>query len=621
MSANHTHSRGNIDSQEDRFVYQYQVPSLQEMASHVVTKAIWLHDTNTPKFDRADEDHEDASLEGSQHLIKYLNLPGCIEEILRNSLRNINRQALFWGECLHKTADEHYFLTSDYEIRHIDPNWCVWSWNGEIDYRKSMKKMLEVGGLTEYQKFFFMAEFCMEDEIKTFSLDSLPTEIISKMEYFKCEVCFYWICYLKNELHKIPVEDTNSVDFTMAISYSDYTFRAEYFWNRLNDDDQVRVVKDWISGENCLATRLMYCALLHRVISKMSWHQQRHLLSEMADMIIIAFAGFPCSSQCVLWAWSNAKNEMTAERFFELISEILNGDYDEKTIFMFNEVLLCEIWDTAFDYQRNHAKFWDTNRRNRTKSDRDRIISNAIEHSCLEFLNKFLQRISLEDRKKWIFNELKDYTSIVFRCDAAAIDIFLPCPDDRLTFRKLMAGSKAFNENLSTSFECLLFDDLDKLLKVAISPDTNVVREYKQDFLMVFSGPDSCGMFKQCITNTKKWNKMSTFIDELFEFDSIVALKVKQQLITNSAASMADPKYFATFKRGFDDLMKIVEMVFSNNELRIVKSLFSGYRRELLARCETSTRSTEGIIPKSDLDEFHSKFQQWCSIDDDLADQ
>ncbi|XP_065216108.1 uncharacterized protein LOC135842536 isoform X1 [Planococcus citri] len=617
MSANQTNSRNNIDNQEDRFVYWYQVPSLQEIASHAVTKAIWLHDTDAHIvkeeqsycycIDKFYSEDRDFFLKRSLNLIQHLKVPSCIEDMLRNFLRNINQQALSWGDYLRETTMKHQYITSDYEIRHIDPNWCVWSWNGEIDFRKSMKKMLEFGDLTEYQKFFFMAEFCMEDEIKTFSLDSLPPGIISKVGYVSCcGACFYWICYLKNELRKIPVGNHGSVNLTMAAFYSNYTFTTEYFWNRSNDDDQITIARDWILKENEPDVCLRYYTLLQCVLSKMSWQQQQRLLSgrNFEIKIIITLAGSPSTSQCALWAWRNSKDKITAKRFIELINQLLRKYYDHWETASTLTISLCEIWDTASDYQRNYA----------IQTNSDYIICESLQHRCLPFLHKFLHLMPLEDRKTWIFNRSDSY--IVYLREAGIIDIFLPRSDDQLTFRKFVADSENFRLILQCSLIQLHFDKIDELFKCYVSPDTSVVRVLKQELLMEES--TRC-RFTSFITDINRWNRLSTFIDEIFESDSVLALKVKQQFITAVAVTIVEPWKFDSFKMGFDNLVKIVEMTFSNNELRTVKRLFSGYHRQLRARCEDATTIVE-ITVKFDT-VFHSSFQQWCSIDDDLADQ
>ncbi|XP_065219588.1 uncharacterized protein LOC135845054 [Planococcus citri] len=438
MSINQTLGENYDDeSFKERYVFHYELPSLQQIASYEVCRTIWY--SNLSKFQLIEA--KDTNVihcrfmigyclffhyqKHNEQLIKHLNVPASIEGILVNSMTKVCKEIEDW-------VTEFYQYTINLEshsrIHLIDPKWWVWSMNGEIDCSRSARRVLQDGSLTEWQKFLVMCKYCMTDEISKFSLDSLPPQLFNENCHCSNSICFYWICFLRNELHRIPVRNNDSIDSAIFRYYAESPIVKNFFWNRLNDDQQVALVADWINVS--LPKRTSDFIISLQMISKMLLSQQQRLLRETRHKIVSFFAPYSDSSRCALWAWRYAGNQMTVGQFANLIKILLETSINEKSTSLLNE-----IWNTASAHQRYHAIQYKL----------DQLIKTLRKNSST-CSDRLLQFISEDERKESILRSVN--RNAIQHCDVDYLSNFLneylPCPEDQSTFRKLIIDSPAF---------------------------------------------------------------------------------------------------------------------------------------------------------------------------------
>ncbi|XP_065215976.1 uncharacterized protein LOC135842440 isoform X2 [Planococcus citri] len=604
MSSKQPHEENRIvDGSNDPYVYFHTVPNLKELASHEVARGIWC--SVLEKFHLYNEQyssHQDRCVQ----LMKDLNIPGCIKNTLQNDLQEVDRSMKQWADhFLFYMKFPKTFSKYHYDIPNIDPNWLVWSTNGEIDCLKTAKNMLQADCLTNVQKFIIMSAYCMEDEMKNFSLDSLPAKFYANVRHSNGWVFFYWICYLRNESgeelgYRAMAENFNIRD----------RFINEYFWSLLNADDQVAV-----------ATHLLICVsyqskekqkygryyatctrvLFGRIIAKMTCNQRQRLLA--ANMGI--YFSLVCSNSPghVLRIWRRSKNDVTEKNFSIIIGELLFRSKHNPVLIS----SLTEIWDTASDSQRNYL----IRRRSRVCSYIDFCLRNP---NLLKFVNKLLDHFSSNERKGLIFKVAE--SPRFHECSPESfnylVNSFLPNFEDQLALKEFVMQSHHFKKYL---YSLLIRDqDFEKFIekvKFYCSYDASAVQVLKKKFLKEISRliPHCSDVGLGLITNFNKWKKFSEFIDETFENNLTSRLVVKQEFVKKLITSFENSKNFRPLSHvQLVDFVKVVdESVFADRELKNVKPSVGSL-------CFVTVMIVQIRIMKY----LNQKCAKWCSKDDNI---
>ncbi|XP_065215979.1 uncharacterized protein LOC135842441 [Planococcus citri] len=567
MSNNQTHEGDRIvDGSDDPYVYLYSVPNLKELASHEVARGIWC--SGLDKFQH-DNEQDGYHQERSVQLIEDLNIPRCIKDMVRNDLREVSRSIEHWAEdILFYMEFPKKFSKYHYDIPSIDPNWLVWSTNGEIDCRKTAKNMLQVDCLTNVHKFIIMSVYCMEDEMKNFSLDSLQAEFYADVDSSNGWVFFYWIRYLRNE----PCEELEYRTIAENFNIRD-RFIYEYFWSLLDDDDQVAVANDLIRLAYQSEEKQKYgryyatCTrvLFGQIISKMTSNQRLHLFE--ANMGIYFSLVCSNSPRQVLRIWRHSKNHVTVTEFSTIIGELLFRSKHNPALMS----SLAKIWDSA---STSHRKYL-IRRQSRVCSYIDFCLRSP---NLLEFVSKLLHNFSSNGRKRLIFKVAE--SPRFHECGPESfnylVNSFLPHFEDQLALKEFVMQSHHFKEYL---YRLLIRDqEYEKFIgkiKFYCSYDASAVQVFKEEFLKKELTAHSCDI--GLITNFNKWYKFSEFIDGTFENDLISGLEVKKKFLSKMAAAFRNqfPNYFEAHYERLDDYGKVVEMVCVYDELKKVKRSFS----------------------------------------------
>ncbi|XP_065215975.1 uncharacterized protein LOC135842440 isoform X1 [Planococcus citri] len=609
-----------VENHEDRFVYIVDAPlSLQALAADELARSIWhsnlstyhpikKEESNVIPFSDLLEYCDDYGYHQQQtkQMINDLKVPRSVEEKLDNSLKNIRNEIRDWVVHLLQIVFNYECLRGRHEIRDIDPKLCVWSPNGRIYYKDSARKIIKMSNLSNLQKFVIMCEYCIDDEIKKFSLDLLPSEFIDEVDFSTHRSCFYWISYLRNELHKMPFENPTLADIDESrirnnlinyencpeAEYDYYRFSNMFFLDRLSDDDQVRVLGAWIR-RGLLSEHL----LLDQIVSEMSWYHQQRLLSEMNDQIdriILDFISCHDSPRFVLWIWKHLKDKIPAEQFIELFCNLIFSDIKTCT--------LVEFWQTASDHQRNYFI---------AKMSKEFI--NSFIRDNLDNCGSLIEGLMNERRNVMLKNSIQGVTSLY---DESLLNRMLDsassgCDDDHLTVIKLGIDSFRFLKHLERIYCYRDLKKLDKELKSYFLNDINAAREYKRLYLTQ-ADPNYFYDGIRLVTNFNLWNEFCNYVDEAFDYDLVRTSQVKKTIVSSVAITLVtlqsnsivpEAQYYLDLRRGFDDLVKIFEMVFEDNdELKYQKRAFYG------AFYDYKSRHAFANIDM----EFNLKLIRWC---------
>lgn len=348
---------GENESNEKRFVLYVTLPSLEEMALHRVALALWYNYIHRMEYNEFEKKWAEKLLdtgigitlkywEDYDNTIESLKIPRSIKEKLETALDSVSNKTIW---CL-LHFKEYMFSEKlrKYSIDRFDVNCCVWLPNGKVDLGKTGLKLLSSRGLSDIQKFAIMSEFCMENEMKKFSLHSLPESFVEQLTIDDDYLMYYWFYYLKNDLHNSSLNVYDSVDVTMAYCCQrDHRIAFEYFWNRLSIFDQVDVIVSRI--DECVEV----CDFDQeaQMLSKMSWQQQRSVLSFTPDAILINLWCHLDSHESAIRAWKHCKDVITAEQFGNVVKDFFyfESENEEKMR------LFMQMWDTASGEQRNHV--------------------------------------------------------------------------------------------------------------------------------------------------------------------------------------------------------------------------------------------------------------------------
>ncbi|XP_065204008.1 uncharacterized protein LOC135834098 [Planococcus citri] len=314
-------------AEDRRLVFYKSVPTLQDFASSTVALSIWFNYvewSRTRNVIVAFNDNLAAALgidsnypEEIAQFVERLQTPKRIEAMIKASVYQVGQNMT---ECISYYDDAFGLPVTLYGIEYFDINWFVWYRNGQIDYRKTASRVLlseereisDEAEEPEERKFLILCKYCMEEEIRTIPLTASLLESRSfRFANFEHNfLTYYWVCFLKNELHQIPLGNFTSINVVMAkrCTYEErYAF--QYFWNRLGDADRLLVIGDGFESR-------FQCG----VISTMSVEQQGLMFYRMPpgesvvnffnhlDILGVAFS-----------TWMLVKDRITMEQFSRLV--------------------------------------------------------------------------------------------------------------------------------------------------------------------------------------------------------------------------------------------------------------------------------------------------------------
>ncbi|XP_065225111.1 uncharacterized protein LOC135848936 [Planococcus citri] len=536
------------------------VPKLMDMASVTVAASLWTH-VNVPEAVRSVRDRcTKNSTQWSTlcadviELIAKLPIPKLIAEQIDPYVRKMANEITAWVSYHYRTV----FLRNGLDkfvyshVYHI-----VWYPNGAIDCVQTARSMLTSVRLSDVEKFKFLCVYCLYDDMEEMS----PLIYLDNaLDYLSCNedpMIFYWYCYFRNELDKIP----GSINVYMLHHDKVDNWPAkEYFFDRLAYDEQAREAIWLIDKHGAVYQKA--------VLLKLDETQRLHVYIERATQVIVNYTRPRMSSRFILQTWFEARNLIKQDEFLTLFRELLSSGV--------KDVVLTEIWASANDDFKQHVVCANvheivmkvlTKWRWRDNSDFVFVLlqdSNAMIKQSVtmqEFFSDYCEKL-IENSK---FQELDRL--LVF-C--------LPDADDLAEFKRdfvFNTKSDFFNAHCQTLLMKSEFQDLDQLLEFCLPDPENLLR-FKMKFinnwnrniinthcarllisskfqelgkLLEFCFPDAEDLlqFKMNLVMNSKYNIIKTHCEKLLTNSEFQEL---DRLLT---FCLPDADYLSKFKRNF----------------------------------------------------------------------
>ncbi|XP_065206864.1 uncharacterized protein LOC135836156 isoform X1 [Planococcus citri] len=586
-----------MEVENEKIVFYTPMPTLVQLASLEVALKIWYsrysHSVkndlaaNCPRFDSS-LDHDQV-----HEVVETLKIPRSIEKVVEHSLHEIHneyvefyRNFILDNETFSDTFKKH-------QIKRLNANWLVWCGNGKIDYKKTALKMVNAAELSDMQKFLIMCKYCLETELESVSSDVISKFPTERGNFGLNSLAFYWICRLKNELHRVASRRSPSVDYSMAKKCGRHNLVAfEYFLNRLVGNDRIEIAV--YKFENSESRHVYEFQPI--ILSKMSYFEQNELFSRIPVSIIMNFYNLNMP-ELALSIWMRHKDHMSVNDFAKLIKTLFSNTVScEKDTRLFGDV-----WNTAPSHFRSHI----------IESGRNHIFQaflQNVRHSSnsFEFLYEFLKLLQIHCREEALRKYTKDLT-IYFADSPLMIDVIQLClPDinERLKLQhEVMGLSQTFERSVNLVNQ-MNFENLRLMLEI-YSPNIDFRREFVTRLLK--SRSIKTHIF---ITNRRKWNELHEFISNIFlndEDDQVLQTTV----ILNIEKKFVE--FFSIFNKYpwnddgcVDDASQIVEQLLMPEELTL-------FKRRLLNCFRNNIQSTSywKTCKESSID----KFASWCLAD------
>ncbi|XP_065204240.1 uncharacterized protein LOC135834311 [Planococcus citri] len=450
--------------------------------------------------------------------------------------------------------DSHY---DSYTKALINFHDFVWDWNGVIEYVRTAKRMMLCDRLTVDEKFKIACLYCFEDDIIRIwpllgSKNILQLTQINH-EYIRCPLLNYWICYLRNELDKVPNSlhyEPMPIDERMLEEWSGYNYSlVVHFWNRIPYGRQSQA-GFYLPFEGAS----LYARY---ILPKFDDFQLEKFLAEKGVDFMVYLLSYNREKMYVLSTWMYIRNKMNGSRFIRLIEELLEN---ETNLFIIKErlnsndevSLCCEVWKNSLENLKRLAL-------NNVLSNEElfnRRLQKPSQPREMRFLITILLDASYEQRHKcWCENWLN-------LISGARVDDLLGVM--KLCFRN-ENDITSFKEQYMSKYEnigpyCVqllehgCFKELSEFLTFCCS-DRNLVTELKQQLLRSnFLGEDSILRFGVFCKHTEQLN---AFVEDAFE-DVDLRIEFKNQFVSSP---VTEDHLFDCIRLGsFDCAIQFVEI-------------------------------------------------------------
>ncbi|XP_065204201.1 uncharacterized protein LOC135834281 [Planococcus citri] len=401
----------------------------------------------------------------------------------------------------------------------------VWDWNGAIHYVRTAKRMMLCDRLTEDEKFKIACLYCFEDDIKRI-WPSVSSEIDSiQINFDRDPLLYYWICYLRNELHNVPNASDQPIDEVMLVEcgYHNYP-SAEYFWNRIPYERQSQAAIDLSMNGSDLFARF--------ILPKLDDFQLEKFLAERGVDFMASLLIHNWEKIHALPTWMYIRNKMNKSHFIRLVEKLLEEETNQfvakERLNPEDEVYLwCEVWKNAPQNLKRFAL-------NDVLSNEElfnRTSKMPSEPREMRFLITVLLDASYEQRHKFWYDNWRNLISGARVDDLLGVMRLCFQNENDVSLFKQQYMSKY--ENIGPYCVELLeggcFKELSEFLSFCYS-DQNKVKELKQQLLRSnFLGEDSILRFGIFCFHTKPLNE---FVEDAFE-DVGLRTEFKNQFVSS----------------------------------------------------------------------------------------
>ncbi|XP_065207347.1 uncharacterized protein LOC135836441 [Planococcus citri] len=315
-----------------------RIPNLKQIASSCVAIALWKH-IDLPAFMWIDynEEFDDSPLiDHVYRSMEKLVVPRCIAKLLKTYAQKVKKELEDWVRYLSNKVLRNNGQKNEL---YCDINDIIWYSDGTINHKATARNLLNSLRLSEIEKYHVLCHYCLKDDIDRLSPLLFTNNIVDHVDFISDPSIYYWNCYFRKELHKIPARRDLSLDVYMFRQEDvDWWFAKEYFFDRLNPEQQVENVL-WSIDES----GAYY--ILKQLLMKLNEDQLLHVYIARAEQIIDMLMILDDYYQEILPTWYDIRDWINQDQFaaifMNLIDSLMHGGVPG--------VILTEIWTSAGD--------------------------------------------------------------------------------------------------------------------------------------------------------------------------------------------------------------------------------------------------------------------------------
>ncbi|XP_065217480.1 uncharacterized protein LOC135843493 [Planococcus citri] len=506
-----------------------KVPKLQDMASVTVAASLWNHINVAKAVRSVNHRCTKTSIQWITlcsdviALIAGLPVPDRIADQIDQYVRKMANEITAWVSYHYRTV----FLKNGLD-KFVYGHVChiVWHSNGAIDCVQTAKSIMASVRLSDVEKFRFLCVYCLYDDMdKRSSLVDLDNAL-DYLNFNEDPLIYYWYCYFRNELDKIP---PSIVPININMLHHDKVDNwpaKEYFFDRLGYEERAREAIWLIDNHGAVYQKA--------VLLKLDETQRLHVLMERATQVIVNYAHPRINSRFILQTWFEARNLINKDQFLTVFRELLSAGVEN--------ALSTEIWATANDDFKQHVVSANGHEIVRNvltgwwRIDCDFIFvllqdSNAVIKQSVtkqEFFNGFCKRL-IQNRK---FQQLD-----------RLLQFCLPDADDLAQFKKNFVFDSEyyfFNAHCQNLLLKSEFQDLHQFLEFCLPHPVRLLhsRAKVKNYLM-FSNPNVFKTHCETLLMSSKFQELSRLLDFCFPYDKDL-LQFKMNLVNNSKPNVVE---------------------------------------------------------------------------------
>ncbi|XP_065205166.1 uncharacterized protein LOC135835044 [Planococcus citri] len=324
-----------------------RIPTLQEIASSRVAVALW-ESIDLPSILWLNFNKEDADSPFISFVLKSLNklnVPPRIAKLLETQVENVKKELDIWVR--HFTNEIFRSPELKYEL-YGNIGDIIWYADGTINRKATARNLLNSLRLSEIDKYHILCHYSLKDDIDRLSPLLFTKNIVDHVEFSDDPSNYYWNCYFRNELDKVPVDDeeNSSLDvFMFQHDEVDWWSMKEHFFDRLNAQEQVENII-WLIDDG---SAFPYLKLL---LMKLTENQLFQGYTNRAVAVIKQFLHNDNGNQEILPTWYDVRDLITQEEFVTMFTNLL--EWKEYVWAPVPGAILSEIWISAGDDFRSH---------------------------------------------------------------------------------------------------------------------------------------------------------------------------------------------------------------------------------------------------------------------------
>ncbi|XP_065223316.1 uncharacterized protein LOC135847616 isoform X10 [Planococcus citri] len=221
-------------------VYDIAQPSpvsLKDLSAIAVSLEMWRNEIRKRRTNSTIERFTSLSWDISLETVLDRDLPSVLYDAIHEFIPRFRPSLYFWL-VTHRNIFQLYRDHENSVLKVFDD--FVADYCGTIDYVRTAKRMLVCDTFNEVEKFAIACTYFFEDDIRRIWPSVCESFDLNSMNFIERPPLYYWICCLRNEMDKMPIQGNLSVDEVMVhLHFVHNRPSLEYFWNRLPVENQM----------------------------------------------------------------------------------------------------------------------------------------------------------------------------------------------------------------------------------------------------------------------------------------------------------------------------------------------------------------------------------------------